>query len=287
VHQGDKKVVGKILAFVLLALCCAPAKLRAVEPLQTAVSLWRLDCGRFMFPEFSVFFSDTLAYPPGPKTLTNSCYLIRDGKRLMLWDTGLTDELIGHPSVNPVSTRSLAKSLVAQLAEIRIEPRQIEFIGISHNHSDHIGQAARFPRATLLIGSADWHALIASPTKEGLEPGLLLPWARGERVEALTGDRDVFADGKVIMIKTPGHTDGHYSLLVRLKTGPVLLSGDLYHFREQVAIDGVPSFNENRADTLASMDRAKKIAKNLSAKLVIQHDPRDIDLLPRFPRAAQ
>jgi glyoxylase-like metal-dependent hydrolase (beta-lactamase superfamily II) len=89
------------------------------------------------------------------------------------------------------------------------------------------------------------------------------------------------------MLDLPGHTPGHYALLVRLASGPVLLSGDLYHFTEQVANRGVPPFNHDRADTLASMDRYDRIAKNLKAKTIIQHEPADIIKLPPFPKAAQ
>jgi hypothetical protein len=76
-------------------------------------------------------------------------------------------------------------------------------------------------------------------------------------------------------------------LLVKLASGNVLLTGDLYHFHEQVLIKGVPPFNTDRADTLASMDRFDRIAKNLKAKVIIQHEPADVAKLPRFPAAAQ
>jgi N-acyl homoserine lactone hydrolase len=105
-------------------------------------------------------------------------------------------------------------------------------------------------------------------------------------VEA-TGDVDIFHDGRVVMLDTPGHTPGHNALLVRLQSGNVLLTGDLYHFTEQVAIKGVPPFNTDRADTLASMDRFDKIARNLNAKVIIQHEPADIAKLPRFPLSAK
>ena len=69
------------------------------------------------------------------------------------------------------------------------------------------------------------------------------------------------------MLNLPGHTPGHRGLLVRLASGPVLLSGDIYHFTEQVARRGVPPFNTNRADTLASMDRFDRLGRNLSARV--------------------
>ena len=68
------------------------------------------------------------------------------------------------------------------------------------------------------------------------------------------------------MLNLPGHTPGHRGLLVRLASGPVLLSGDIYHFTEQVQRRGVPTFNTSRAETLASMDRFDRLGRNLRAQ---------------------
>ena len=89
-------------------------------------------------------------------------------------------------------------------------------------------------------------------------------------------------------VLTAGHTPGHHVLLVNLKeTGPVILSGDMAHFRENYDQDGVPSFNTSHAETLSSFDSFKKIATNLKATEIIQHDARDIGKLPAFPLAAK
>src|SRR5204862_6580276 len=92
----------------------------------------------------------------------------------------------------------------------------------------------------------------------------------------------------VVVLRTPGHTPGHSSLLVRLKEkGPVILSGDAAHFHENYESNGVPAFNYDRAETVASLDRIKKVAANLKASVIIQHDPRDISKMPAFPAAAR
>ena len=84
------------------------------------------------------------------------------------------------------------------------------------------------------------------------------------------------------------HTPGHHSLLVKLKEkGNVLITGDLVHFRENYDGNGVPWFNVSRADSLASIDRFKKLAANFKATVIIQHDARDVGLLPAFPAAAK
>jgi len=90
------------------------------------------------------------------------------------------------------------------------------------------------------------------------------------------------------VLRTPGHTPGHSSLLVRLpQMGAVLIIGDAAHFRENYASDGVPAFNYDRAQTIASIERLKKIAASLKATLIIQHDKRDVAKLPVFPAMAK
>ena len=100
-------------------------------------------------------------------------------------------------------------------------------------------------------------------------------------------DKDVFGDGSVVILRTPGHTPGHQALLVKLpKSGNYILSGDAVHFEENWATNGVPMFNFDRAQSLASLDRMKQIAKIHKAKMIIQHDERDIAKLPAFPAGA-
>jgi glyoxylase-like metal-dependent hydrolase (beta-lactamase superfamily II) len=255
---------------------------------QAPIELWRLHCGEFVIKQYGAFFSDTFQYPPGPKEIVGSCYLIRHGNRYMLWDTGLTDALIGNDFDNPAQTIRVKRSLVDQLAELRLKPGQIETIGISHWHFDHVGQAGRFPQAKLLMGKGDLALLRTTPPVDDDSAKGLAHWLTGGgKVEEVTADKDVFGDGRVVMLKLPGHTPGHYALLVRLASGNVLLSGDQYHFTEQVRNRGVPPFNHDRADTLASSDRFDRIAANLKAKVIIQHEAADVAKLPLFPKSAK
>ena len=89
------------------------------------------------------------------------------------------------------------------------------------------------------------------------------------------------------MLDLPGHTPGSHSLLVKLKSGDVLLSGDLYHGTEARQKRGIPPFNTDKAQTLKSIDKFEALAKQTGAKVVIQHERRDIGLVPAFPKAAE
>jgi N-acyl homoserine lactone hydrolase len=242
------------------------------------VSLTRLDCGSGTNDPRR--FSDTFAYTETTKPFTFSCYVIRHGADVMVWDTGYL------PGSVPNATN---KPLTDLLKQINVNPEEVKFVGASHFHADHTGQLAPLKNATLLIGKADWDGLNSTPPMAGANVKGFTEWiAEKRKVEALSADKDVFGDGTVMVLRAPGHTPGHTILLVRLKEkGPVILSGDAVHFHENYDSEGVPSFNHDRAQTIASIQRIKQMAKNMKATLIIQHDPRDIGKLPAFPAAAK
>jgi glyoxylase-like metal-dependent hydrolase (beta-lactamase superfamily II) len=251
-----------------------------------AMELWRLDCGKFQVNVLDTF-SDVDAYGPGRKALVGSCYLIRHGEVYMLWDTGLPVDVLNKPFTGKDDIEaSLTVTLVDQLKQLDLKPEQISIVGLSHDHYDHTGQAAAFPGATLMIGRADAEHMRATPNGRG---GAMTHWITGDgKWDKVDGDRDVFADGSVIMINLPGHTPGHHGLLVKLPvSGYVLLSGDVAHFAENLATNGVPGFNADRAQSLASMERFKALGANHKAKVIIQHEPGDVKKLPPFPQSAK
>jgi len=267
---------------LLTAAACASALGAPQAATQTAeTSLTRLDCGTSQEPTLvNQRFSDTFSYGDLKLQFVFSCYLIKHGDDYLLWDTG---HAMTMPNVAPKT------SIIDQLAQINVKPEQIKYVGVSHFHADHTGQVSSFPRAMLLIGKGDWDAITAPTPAAGVNFKPFENWIKGEgKVEALPNDKDVFGDGSVIILNTPGHTPGHHSLLVKLpQMGPVILSGDLMHFRENYETNGVPWFNFDRSQTLASLDRVKKLAANMKATIIIQHDARDIEKLPAFPAAAK
>ena len=272
----------KPMILFAVGLCAnALIGLPAMAQAPAEVTLTRIDCGTGATPtDVGQRFTDTFAYKDLKLTFTFSCYLIKHGNEYMVWDTGFAPG--GSPNAPKVG-------IVDRLKEVNVTPGQVKFVGISHFHGDHTGQLAPFTNATLLIGKGDWDGITATPPMQGANVAGFKTWIDEKRkVEPLTGDKDVFGDGSVIVLRMPGHTPGHSCLLVRLKDmGPVLLTGDLVHFRENYESGGVPSFNVDRAATVASIERMKQIVANLKATVIIQHDMRDIGKLPAFPAAAK
>ncbi|MFN7028480.1 MAG: N-acyl homoserine lactonase family protein [Sphingopyxis sp.] len=282
-------MIWKAIASAAAVLALATPALAQDKPAAAKVSLTRLDCGTVRVNRLNAF-SDTEAYPGQSRDLTVSCYLIRHGDQLMLWDLGLPGALKGAAlAATGDMSATVTRTLVEQLADLGIKPQDIDVVGVSHFHSDHVGQLPDFSAAKLLIGKGDWDALAQSPPPAFLDPTPFKHWiSGGGKVEPVARDKDIFGDGSVVMFDMPGHTPGHHTLLVRLAgRGPVLLTGDQAHFQENYDSEGVPTFNTNRADTLASFGRFKALAKNLKATVIIQHEPRDVGKLPAFPKAAE
>jgi glyoxylase-like metal-dependent hydrolase (beta-lactamase superfamily II) len=257
------------------ALLCG---LSASAQTPAEVTLTRLDCGSGANDPRR--FSDSYAYTETTKPFTFSCYVIKHGADYMVWDTGYL------PGSVPNATN---KPLADLLKQINVQSDQVKYVGISHFHADHTGQLAPFKNATLLIGKGDWDGINANPPMGGANVTGFKEWISEKRkVEPQSADKDVFGDGTVMMLRAPGHTPGHSMLLVRLREkGPVVLVGDAVHFHENYEHEGVPGFNYDRAQTIASIQRIKQIEKNLKATVIIQHDPRDIGKLPVAPNAAK
>jgi len=253
----------KLIALVvatLFAVSVAAAE-RGVE------RLYVLDCGVNQA-------KDQSRWSPGvnegkPIEFSDNCYLVRHAKGLLLWDTGIDDAVAAMPDglvvANGAITQRRSKTLAAQLTEIGVKPADITYVAISHTHGDHVGNVALFPSSTILIQAAEYDWAMSQPTKPA--------FAANQKFDKLSGDRDVFGDGSVMILSTPGHTPGHQSLLVRLpKTGAVVLSGDAVHFRDNWDNRRVPSMNANREQTLASMERIATVLKEQKAQLWINHD---------------
>ncbi len=266
-------------------LLAGVAALSAAIPVYAAAAdlgLTRLDCGSIEIKDFNAFFSDTFDYPKGPRKITDSCYLVRHGDQLLLWDTGFPAALKGQNKDMGALVATLGATIPEQLAVLGLKPSDIDVVGISHRHGDHVGQARDFPAAKLVIGKVDFESTAGTDDPFG-------PWrVAGAKMQLLDGgDVDIFGDGSVVALNLPGHTPNHMALLVRLASGPVLLTGDMYHSTLARETGGIPPFNASRAETMASMARFEKIAKTLGAKVIIQHEPADIAKLPAFPAAAK
>ena len=224
---------------------------------------------------------DGSIYSPGinvgvPMTLSCNAYLIRHRNSWLLWDTGTEDDLVREPEGRIVAhgIRGIVRrTLASQLDEVGVDPDDIATIAISHAHFDHVGNCRLFRKAKWVAQRAEHQAMFGpNPEEFGYLPALY-ETMRQNPVELVDGDHDLFGDGAVRLIYTPGHTVGHCSLLVRLpETGPVLLSGDVAHNRDNFRCRRVPSFNADREASAASMEKVEGLLRAEKAMMWVNHD---------------
>jgi len=247
------------------------------------LSLYTFDCGSIEVSDLDVF-SSTGDYVRQQDTLTNTCYLIRHPKGDLLWDLGLPQGLAGAgPQTEGIFTMSLEKTLTEQLADIGLSAKDIEFISISHSHFDHSGQVALFPDSQWLVNKNEFDYMFGSDANKAQNVAFT------ELNKSIhSGNYDVFGDGSVVILELPGHTPGHSALQVNLvESGPILLTGDLYHRSESRELKRVPRFNSDEAQTRESMEIFEALARESGARVIIQHEPRDIATLPKSPAFLQ
>src|SRR6266478_2352785 len=214
-----------------LLLAVAPGAARAESPV-SSVRLYAIECGHMDVQDMGVF-ADTGEYDGKTGPLAVTCYLIRHPKGTLLWDTGLSDKLAENKCgvENGIFKLSVTKGLVDQLKTIDISPSEITFLAFSHLHFDHTGNANAFDSSTWILNKDEIAWAEATPTPLGVAPDSFAA-SRTAKTQMIDGDHDVFGDGSVRILKTPGHTPGHGVLEVKLrKSGVVILSGDLYHSR--------------------------------------------------------
>ena len=255
-----------------------------------AEKLYRLDCGHSLAKDESV-------WTPGENVgrsieFSSTCWLIRRGKEWLLWDTGVPESALNDPNgwstLPKLIVYHLDKTLTDQLAAIGLNTVDITYVALSHTHGDHIGNVRLFQNSTVLMQRTEYN-WISSPDGANDNVNQLKALARKllgspKHLKLLDGDTDVFGDGSVTLVSTPGHTPGSQSLLVHLKnSGFIILSGDVVHLEESFEKDTVPSLNTDRAASIVSMDRIRRMIATYKAKLFINHDKTQSDALKLLP----
>jgi N-acyl homoserine lactone hydrolase len=285
-----------VLALVLMTQGARSADARSLLPAPSnaavAARLYRLDCGHSLANDESV-------WTPGENVgrsieFSSTCWLIKHQSQWLLWDAGVPETALKNPSgwstLPSLIVYHLDRSITEQLAAIGLKPGDIGRVAISHTHGDHVGNVSLFPDSTIMMQRAEYN-WIHSPDGPNDNVNKLMALARKligtpKKLQLLDGDTDVFGDGSVMLISTPGHTPGHQSLLVHLRaSGFIMLSGDVAHSRRNLERNIVPSLNTNGAESVASMARVRQLITAYRATLFINHDKSQTDglkLLPAF-----
>jgi len=250
----------------------APSRPAGLAPLPkvTAPRLYVIDCGTLVYnrPEDYSLTREEVA----DTNMSVPCFLVIHPKGILLFDTGLSDRLVGRPLYENVDEgygQIKFNTLRGQLADIGVTPGDITYLAISHSHWDHVGNANDYAGSIWLAQQAELDFMFGPKA----DPAYVALYSRlaHSRQQLFAGDHDVFGDGTVILKFTPGHTPGHQSLYVKLaKTGGVVIAGDLYHYAEERTLKRMPP-EEKPTATPASRAMMDRFLKEKNAQLWIGH----------------
>ena len=268
-----KKIIFVVLSILIIG--CKKSEKKEVESeiKKPEVKLFQLVGGSILVNKLEVFSQDT-TYTGQTKQFTDAYYVISHPKGNLMWDAGLPESLVIPSPATPgdgTFTVQRPDSLVNQLKTIGFKIEDFKYFAMSHSHFDHTGHANYMKNATWLVQEKEYNS-VAGDSLAKKDPAV----AALSNVKKLNGDYDVFGDGTVVIKYMPGHTVGHQVLYVEASgvENPILLTGDLYHFEENRTNKGVPSFNYNVEQTLASMQKFEAFAKEKNAEVIIQHSPK-------------
>jgi N-acyl homoserine lactone hydrolase len=278
-HEWRSQRVGRIVMFgLLMALIVGQAGVTRVAaqvrpPKVQSLRLYVFDCATLKNRDpatYSLTRDQVQAVD-----MSDPCFLVVHPQGTLLWETGLNDAVYDRPGGGGPRHDTIDKSLKSQLAEIGYKPTDITYLAISHNHGDHSGNANDYAASTWIAQKAERDYMFGAtkpPTLNNSEYIAL----KDSKTILIDGDHDVFKDGTVMLIFTPGHTPGHQSLYLKLpRTGSVILTGDLYHFPAERTLHTIPKNDMGKPSgeqTAASRAKLEALIQKTGAQLWIQHD---------------
>jgi N-acyl homoserine lactone hydrolase len=264
------------LRALIVVLCVTSAltsaQQRKAQP-PSSVRLYVFDCGKLDIPDITPY--QLTRAQIATNMMSVPCFLVAHPKGTLMWDVGAVPDTAftasGSGTLRGYGTS--AKKLAAQMDEIGYSPPEIDYLSFSHFHWDHVGNDNLFARSTWLVRKVERDLMFADPPSTRTEPANFSALRDAKTVLINERDYDVFGDGSVVIKAAPGHSPGHQVLLVKLaRTGPVLLSGDLYHYPEERTLKRVPTTEFDAQQTVASRAAVEAFLAQSHAQLWIQHD---------------
>ncbi len=230
-----------------------------------AVRLLAFTCGQITLP-----LSYFLPGEEGRITIPFTAYLIDHPLALCLFDTGLGAKYrraFGTAAAGRVDF-SEHETMAARLLAIGVDPREIRWIINSHLHLDHAGGNEHFPNATVIVQDEEWDYAFA-----GVDPSYVPAEVdTGQPLKRIRGELDLFGDGTVVLLPTPGHVPGHQSARVRTGGGEALLAGDCCNLKRSLDELRLPESCHDADQYPASLKTLRRRRAGGTA-IFYSHDP--------------
>jgi len=230
-----------------------------------AVRVFAFTCGHIRLP--TSFF---LRGEEGEITIPVTCYLIDHPRALVLFDTGL-----GGMHQRPQGTLPTGRydftddeTIASRLQAIGVAPEEIQWIINSHLHHDHAGGNIHLPNATVVLQDAEWDYAYSGIDRSYSSADFDI----GHKILKVRGEYDLFGDGTIVALPTPGHTPGHQSLRVRTSSGEMLLAGDCCGLRRSLDELRLPDKCHNADLYIDSLKKLRSL-RIQGTRIFFSHDP--------------
>ena len=248
------------------------------------VRLFALTCGRL-----GVDMAVMMEGESGRQFVPVPTFLVEHPRGNVLFDTGMHPLLQTDPAARLGAAKAArfgydyapGEEVSARLEQIGRDPASIERIVASHLHFDHSGGNSLIPNAEIIVQQAEWE--VGTDAERGPRWGLDGDDLKlGHPVRRVDGEHDIFGDGRVVCMPTPGHTPGHQSLRVRLDGGDVVLAGDACYFCRTLRERRLPARVYDREAMHASLERLADLERG-GARIIFGHDPESWASVPQAP----
>jgi len=283
-----------ILGLFHAALAVIPVSAQHPKPV-SSLRVYVMDCGLLKRGDPMERFSLTMEKVGGVPDFADPCILVVHPRGTILWDTGMIPDAEVQPGVDvppapskysrsgAIGPTVVNRTLKSQLAEIGYAPSDITYLILSHSHVDHAANANDYAGSTWIVQRAERDFMFDDKRRTSPDFAHYSALEHSKKM-LLDGDYDVFGDGRVVLKSTPGHSPGHQSMFLKLaKTGPVFITGDLYHYTVERTSKTTPTDDFNKEQDLASRAAMEKFIKSTGAQVWVQHDLRQNRTLKKSP----
>lgn len=218
-------------------------------------------------------------------------YLITHPEGNIIVDTGVSHEMASNPDsygqygaphmveMAQAIDLSAGDTPAEQLSDAGVSVDEIEYVVMTHLHTDHAGNMTDFLDAEFLVSRRELrYAWWPEPAQQlfYLQGDLSFLQKPSRTVTTVVGEYDVFGDGSVVVLSTPGHTPGHQSVQVDLGDETVILGGDVAQLRSGYKSGFMPSFNWSLDESQKSVKKVKSLAREHDATVRLTHEREDL-----------
>ncbi len=205
-------------------------------------------------------------------------FLITHPQGTLVFDSGLHPALVTDPAsrLGPDAASFRLQlgpddHIAARLATQGLTPADVDIVVQSHLHFDHAGGLEALRHAPVLVQRREL-AFAFDPPVYQRDVYARADFDHDLEWRELDGDHDVFGDGRVMILATPGHTPGHQSLLVKLDSQVVILLADATYLLDKMRARRLPAILWNPDEMVASWERLEELERERDALLLSTHN---------------